>query len=150
MAIRQFFMLLSVLLFSLFLVLNAACAKVPVQSSPGDAFPGAASDNPDDLAEITIPLTAERIAFDKDRITVPAGTRVNIAFSNKDGVLRHNFAIYQSTDSPGPFYRGDFIDGGKSINYGFVAPPDQGIYEFRCDAHPVSMNGDLIVAADTD
>lgn len=145
MGIRRLSILLPALLFSLFLILNAACARAPAQSSPGSASPPAASGGLDNRAEVTIPLTAQRIAFDKDRITVPPGARVNIAFSNRDGVVRHNFAVYPSSDSPGAIYRGDFVDGGKSVNYDFVSPTSQGVYEFRCDAHPVSMNGEMIV-----
>ncbi|MBI2852009.1 MAG: cupredoxin domain-containing protein [Chloroflexi bacterium] len=139
---------LSVLLLILTLLLIPAlsCAKTPAEPSPEPA----SSPPPD----VIIPLTAEKIAFDKNTITIPAGAIVNVAFTNKDGVVRHNFAVYKSSaeiaTSLNVIYRGDFIDGGKSINYDFLAPSNQGTYVFRCDAHPRSMTGDLVVTATTE
>lgn len=96
---------------------------------------------------LTIALTAEKNAFDKKTITVPAGAVVTVVFSNNDSVVSHNFAIYETPTSPQAIYKGEFVTPGKNIEYTFIAPSKAGTHVFECDAHSKEMHGDFVVTA---
>jgi plastocyanin len=85
------------------------------------------------------------MTFDTDVIRVPAGTPVTINFNNMDNDIPHNFAAYTDTSAATPIYVGEVVTGPAKITYTFTAPVDRGIYFFRCDEHPVQMNGQFIV-----
>ncbi|MDP3878877.1 MAG: cupredoxin domain-containing protein [Dehalococcoidales bacterium] len=91
-------------------------------------------------------LAADAIAFDKNVLTVPAGSQVTLVFNNnEDPVIFHNVAVYTTRAAGEPVMVGEFIPGGASITYQFTAPSTPGTYYFRCDIHPLAMNGDFIV-----
>ena len=98
---------------------------------------------------ITISLTAQNTAFDKNTITVPAGAAVTINFDNKDTGISHNFALYQtgsnSGSATGTIFQGKLITGPQTTVYTFTAPATAGTYFFRCDVHPTMMTGSFIV-----
>lgn len=94
---------------------------------------------------ITIGLIAEDIAFDKKKITVPAGAAVTLNFNNKDSGIPHNLALYKNSDAEAMIFQGDIITGPGQITYQFNAPTTPGTYFFRCDVHPTKMTGDFIV-----
>jgi cytochrome c oxidase subunit II len=89
--------------------------------------------------DLTIDVSAENIAFDTDRIEVPADTAFCIAFENRENVP-HNISIYDNGDA---LFTGDFLNEAGSIVYSVPALP-AGEYRFICDAHP-NMVGDVIV-----
>ncbi len=91
-----------------------------------------------------INLTAEKIAFDTDTITVPAEANVTVHFTNRDDGVPHNLAIYDSNLRSESIFVGEIITGPDETNYTFTAPSDPGTYYFQCDVHPF-MNGDFIV-----
>jgi plastocyanin len=95
--------------------------------------------------QTAIKLVAKNIAFDTDRITVPAGSQVRIDFENKDEGVPHNFAVYMTSVAEEKIFVGDIISGPKSITYMFTAPEKPGDYYFRCDVHPESMTGTFVV-----
>ena len=68
-------------------------------------------------------------------------------FTNNDGVVPHNFAVYETTAAANAIYKGDFVGGGKATKYEFTAPSKPGTYIFTCDAHRSIMKGDFIVTA---
>ena len=95
--------------------------------------------------EVTIDLVAENIAFDTDTITVPAGARVIVNFTNEDNVV-HNLSVYETSAAQNAFFVGDLITGpGAEITYEFDAPEEPGTYYFQCDPHALQMNGEFIV-----
>ncbi|MDD5082879.1 MAG: cupredoxin domain-containing protein [Dehalococcoidales bacterium] len=95
---------------------------------------------------IAIDLSAQNYAFDKSTITVPAGASVTINFNNKESVS-HNFALYTNSSASTNIFRGDIINGPRTIVYKFTAPATPGNYFFRCDVHPTSMTGTFVVTA---
>jgi plastocyanin len=88
-----------------------------------------------------------RMKFDKDTITVKAGSQVTLKFANNDTGVPHNWAAY--TDSTAS----TLIPGGKTEvctgpceeEITFTAPDQPGDYFFRCDIHPATMTGTLVV-----
>ena len=92
---------------------------------------------------VTISLSAQNLAFDKNTITVPAGAVVTINFTNHD-TAKHNFALYINSSASTSIYIGNTISVGN-ITYTFTAPTTPGSYFFRCDVHPVMMVGEFIV-----
>lgn len=95
---------------------------------------------------ITIDLAANKFAFDKKTITVPAGANVTINFNNEDTGIAHNFALYDTQAAKRTLFQGGVIAGPKKIVYSFEAPTDRGNYFFRCDVHPTTMTGQFVVS----
>jgi plastocyanin len=96
---------------------------------------------------VTIDLIAKNIAFDKSTITVAAGAQVTVNFDNQDSGVAHNFAVYTDASTTTQIFVGQIITGPKTITYTFTAPPTPGNYFFRCDVHPTTMTGTLVVIA---
>jgi plastocyanin len=82
--------------------------------------------------------------FDKDCLAAPADTRFTIKLDNRDAEL-HNIEIL---DHPGgtSLFTGKSITGPETITY-TVKPLHAGSYYFKCDIHPLRMNGTLVVGA---
>jgi cytochrome c oxidase subunit 2 len=85
-------------------------------------------------------LTADRIAFDADELTAPAGAAFTLRFTNEEGVI-HNVAIFRGEER---IFTGDPITG-PDVTIDYVIPPlPPGEYTFVCDYHPVpDMTGTL-------
>ena len=83
-------------------------------------------------------------AFDKECLAAPAGTPFTIRFDNRDHES-HNLDIL---DHPGgtSLFVGKVINGPKVIMYA-VDPLPAGKHYFRCDIHPLRMNGTFVVGA---
>jgi len=94
---------------------------------------------------VEIRISAKGIAFTKDKLTVPAGAKVTLVFTNKDTGIPHNVAVYESDARRNIIFQGDVITGRKKITYTFTAPENPGTYFFQCDVHPRAMTGDFIV-----
>ena len=84
--------------------------------------------------------------FDKDTITVKAGSQVTLKFTNKDTGVPHNWAAYtdSTASEPIPGAKTEICTGSCEKEITFTAPAQPGEYFFQCDVHP-SMNGTLIV-----
>jgi plastocyanin len=83
-------------------------------------------------------MSAKDLKFDRTDLRLPASLPVKLLFENHD-VAPHNMAIYESKGGA-ELFRGQIIDGGKSVTYEFNAPPP-GLYYFQCDVHPTLMEG---------
>ncbi len=94
---------------------------------------------------VMVDLVAQNIVFDKSTITVPAGVMVMIDFDNRDKGVAHNFAVYKTPAAEEKIFAGQIITGPKRITYSFMAPQTRGDYFFRCDVHPKTMTGTLVV-----
>jgi len=88
-----------------------------------------------------------RMKFDKDTITVKAGSQVTLKFANNDTGVPHNWAAY--TDSTAstliPGAKTEVCTGPCEDEITFTAPDQPGDYFFRCDIHPATMTGTLVV-----
>ena len=98
---------------------------------------------------VVVYLKAQNLVFNLSTITVPAGANVFVHFINYDNGIAHNFAVYTNSAATNQIFVGDIILGdssGSAIKtYTFTAPLTPGIYYFRCDVHPNTMNGDFVV-----
>lgn len=92
-----------------------------------------------------ITLTAKNIAFDTNRITVPAGSTVVMTFINNDPGMPHNFALYTDATAASRIFAGNMVTGVNTVTYTFTAPSIPGSYFFRCDVHPEVMTGTFVV-----
>lgn len=81
-------------------------------------------------------------SFDQDCLAVPANSRFTITFVNQDAE-RHNIDILDHAGGTSLFM-GKLITGPKTVTY-TVKPLPVGTYYFRCDVHPLTMNGTLMV-----
>jgi plastocyanin len=92
----------------------------------------------------TTEVTAHGLAFDTNVITLTAGTKSTISFSNDDAGTQHNIAIFpSSTELSSPLFRGDLVTGPDKVTYTIPAL-DSGTYYFHCDVHP-TMSGQVVV-----
>jgi plastocyanin len=147
--------LFSLVLFVFLLVAMVGCASsgssVPAGSAPGSSAgnPSAASSGGPSASAaggaVTINLTAQNTAFNVTTITVPAGAKMTVNFSNKDNGMPHNFAVYTDSSASTPIFKGQTITGIANATYTFNAPAKAGTYFFRCDVHPTIMTGQFIV-----
>lgn len=93
----------------------------------------------------SVEISANNITFDRDEITVPAGSRVELEFTNEEAVP-HNVSVYRSEAATDAIFQGELITGpDETVTYEFDAPDDPGTYFFRCDVHPDQMTGDFVV-----
>ncbi len=92
-----------------------------------------------------VTLTAKNVAFDKNTITVPAGSKVTMTFVNNDSGVPHNFALYTDSSAATSIFKGTVVTGPSTTTYTFTAPGTAGTYFFRCDVHPETMTGSFIV-----
>lgn len=82
-------------------------------------------------------------------LAAPAGEPFTIAFENSKtkGVLRnlsHNVSVYADPESTQVIMKGEIIEPGKRTTYE-VDALDAGLYLFKCDLHPNTMKGVLVV-----
>ena len=110
------------------LVVAAACGSGSITGPPPTPPPGGAV------------IVAARIAFDRDEISVPAGSPFELIFQNRDAIP-HNVAVVGADGQP--IYVGEIFSGPGSKTYSVPALAP-GRYAFRCDVHPLSMVGDVI------
>lgn len=103
--------------------------------------------SPQPSTRVTVDLLAKNMNFDKDEITVIAGSKVFINFVNLDVGMPHNFAVYTGSDATSTIFQGRVVDGPAKITYAFDAPVDTGTYFFRCDVHPKVMTGQFYVVS---
>ncbi len=103
--------------------------------------------SPEQPTKVIVDLLAKDMNFDKDKITVIAGSKVYINFVNLDTGVPHNFAVYTGSEAEDPIFQGQVVIGPARIVYAFDAPVDTGIYFFRCDVHPKVMTGDFYVVS---
>ena len=88
-------------------------------------------------------LSAAGVAFDTKEVTLTAGEETTIPFDNEDSAP-HNFSIYEDDSATKDLFVGTEVAGGSSTDY-TIPPLDKGEYFFRCDLHPSSMVGTVIV-----
>jgi len=87
------------------------------------------------------------LKFDKDTITVKAGSQVTLKFTNNDTGVPHNWAAYtdSTASTPIPGAKTEICTGPCEKEITFTAPDQPGDYFFRCDVHPAVMTGTLVV-----
>jgi plastocyanin len=92
-----------------------------------------------------VEMVAKSIKFNRPEIDLAANQPAVIDFRNVDSVP-HNIAIYEREDYSGlPLFQGAVIVGPNKTVYRLTAPA-AGTYYFRCDIHPTTMTGKVLVA----
>jgi plastocyanin len=110
----------------------AACSSAsgaPIPSGPP------ASHDPD-----AVVIEARDMVFVQTEVEVPAGKPFTLVFDNTGDKYPHNVAIDDASGAN--VFRGDVIDGGKTIEYQ-VPALTAGSYGFKCDVHP-NMTGTVV------
>jgi plastocyanin len=92
---------------------------------------------------VNLTLTSVNMAFDQNTITIPAGASIVMKFVNQDRVP-HNFAMYTDSSAAKAIFVGENITN-STVTYKFAAPSAPGKYFFRCDVHPKTMVGTVVV-----
>ncbi len=95
-----------------------------------------------------ITIVGESSLFDLDEIAVQGDRQVVVTFDNRDASVFHNWAVYVSEDaanSGAAPIAGSPIEPGPLVQTIVFDPPDPGSYFYRCDVHPTTMTGTLVV-----
>ena len=106
----------------------------------GADIPALATQAADVTPASSFNVVAEDIEFDTDTLVAAAGEEIVISFENRDSAT-HNIAVYTEKDGD-VIYRGELFTGDDTREYRFDTP-SEGVYYFRCDAHP-EMDGVFI------
>ena len=115
---------------------GGATSQPPAQGSPaGTAQAG--------VLTITTPSD---IHFDKTELTVAAGAKVTVRYTN-DSPIPHNIDFYNGQNANAPSLGMTPIGPGPNDvqTVTFTAPSSPGSYYFQCDVHTTQMDGKLIV-----
>lgn len=91
-------------------------------------------------------LVADKVAFDRHCLAVPADVPFSIQLENRESVP-HNIAIFGGAEGDELLFRGDVFTGPATQTVS-VPKLEPGRYLFRCDLHPIpAMSGSLVVEA---
>ncbi len=112
--------------------------------SPTSAPPTAACDPKGTKLKISAPVGAGATGFSIDCLAALADTPFTIEFDNQDTGVPHNVAAYIDFSAATSLFAGEIITGPDTIVYE-VDPQPAGEYFFRCDVHPTTMTGTLII-----
>ncbi len=93
---------------------------------------------------VSLEITASKLAFDKECLTVPAHKPFTVRFTNADSGGRHNFTIHGRSFEE-TFLAGKIIVGVKTIT-SRVKGLEPGEWLYHCDLHPGQMKGTLVVS----
>ncbi len=88
-------------------------------------------------------ITAQSVLFNTKELKLPPDKPTTLTFDNKDSVP-HNVSIYETEQANKDLFKGQNINGGESTQYK-IPPIPKGNYFFRCDLHPTSMTGAVVV-----
>jgi cytochrome c oxidase subunit 2 len=92
-------------------------------------------------------IAAKGIAYNKECLAGPVGREFEVEFDNQEAVP-HNVAFFEGKDANAPRIlppdKTPLFPGPEATTYQ-LPELEAGSYFFRCDAHPGSMTGQLVV-----
>lgn len=115
-------------------------------SGPGASSPASSASNPaggGTTGETTVRVVALNLAFDTQQIQGPAGQAFIIEFDNQDQGIPHNIAILDPAGAPA--FTGQIVTGPAKATYQVTSLTKGTAYTFRCDVHPTTMTGTVVV-----
>jgi plastocyanin len=131
---------------------GGGATRAPTQS--GGAQTPSTGQTPSGTAPATTPgagggqqvmISADSLdGFSTDTLSAPAGS-VTIVFQNNDQGVPHNFALFDSPDSPDNLIDATDIEAGPSTQQ-LTVDLEAGQYYYHCDVHPTTMKGVLTVS----
>lgn len=89
-------------------------------------------------------VVAEGSMFNTDQITLPADTAATIILQNRDASIQHNLSIYRDEGYTDPIVMEAPFSGPGEQPYD-VPALEAATYFFRCDIHPTTMEGTVVV-----
>jgi plastocyanin len=87
---------------------------------------------------------AQNVAFNRGCLAAPANRAFTVGLVNQDSGVPHNFSIYTDATATVALYTGVIFVGPATRRFA-VKALRPGTYYFRCDVHPDTMTGVLIV-----
>jgi plastocyanin len=121
---------------------QAVAAPSPAPSVlPPSGAAGCGDDGKVQLNEV-----AQNLTFKNTCLVADSGKPVSINFDNTDSGTIHNIAVSKSSTYSSFIFTGAAVTGPNKTTYDVSkAPLAPGTYFFRCDYHPTSMFGQLVV-----
>jgi hypothetical protein len=99
-----------------------------------------------DNGKIELNEVAQNLSFKNTCLVAAAGKPVSINFDNTDSGVVHNIAVSKSSAYTSFIFTGSAVTGPNKTTYDVSkASLPVGTYFFRCDYHPTSMFGQLVV-----
>ncbi|MEA2521408.1 MAG: hypothetical protein QOI81_1054 [Actinomycetota bacterium] len=89
-------------------------------------------------------ISATKLQFSSKEIDLPASQPSTITFTNNDAGTDHNIAIYSDKAYTNNLFTGTPVRGPATKTYDVLAL-DPGTYYFRCEFHPTTMTGTVVV-----
>lgn len=118
-------------------------------------------------AKLTIGSKGEEMTFDKQKLTVKAGSQVSLTFKNNSSTMQHNWVLIKPgtidtvsqasieagaakgwlAETPDVLAHTKLLDPKKTETITFTAPKEPGEYPFVCTfpGHSALMRGVLVV-----
>jgi plastocyanin len=93
----------------------------------------------------TSEIAATNLQFSTATVRLPADSPATLTFDNRDTAL-HDFAIYEDDTAAKTLFTSEDVPPGSSVPMS-IPPLPAGNYYFRCNYHPTTMNGTVIVEA---
>ena len=94
---------------------------------------------------VSVRVVAKDSKFDKRSIAASPGVPVTVTLDNQDAGVLHNIAFYTNRSATTKIAGTDIAAGPIVQELRFSAPSAPGNAFYRCDVHPDTMNGTLVV-----
>lgn len=133
MARRITFLLVAFVVMASFCIGFAACRGEEEAASP----------EPEGAAPFVVIVSKDR-AFDKSEIRVPSGQEITILHYYQDDSSYHSLAIYKTSEAKELIEHTE-VEPGPGQQELTVEALEPGEYFYRCDLHPTTATGVLIV-----
>jgi hypothetical protein len=110
--------------------------QASAEGQNGDVTPG---------GPVAITIIGKDLKFDKRSFTVGVGSPVTVTLDNQDPGVLHNIAFYTNNRATQKIAGTDVVPGPRIDVLRFTAPDAPGNAFYRCDVHPDTMTGSMIV-----